>query len=509
MKTRSFKLFVCLLLVFCFCLTTLVGCSREQSEGEEVETTEAAGNNGGGEESSDVETETQINDSDELRDADFGGAQFRILARSDTNYEYLHDKNASKEISNAIYTREAEVEERFNVEILVDEKAGSYKADCELMKTYQTSVASGFNDYSLVSNHMVAQATASVNGYTANLANMSDLNMQKEWWGEQFYESCCINGKFFIAVGDIGHTLYEYMQCIIFNKDMTDTYIKNADETPVDLYQMVKDGDWTYEKLKDYTKLASTSAEEIGLLINGHATRGLPLVFEVDLLTKDESRGYPVYSFPTTPSETYVTFADDLLAFLNDTPQVVASTGIDNADCGTPKFAEKKTMFYAQQLKEVTSEKVDGMNLGILPLPKYNDDQLEYHTVMRDSVTAVSVPKNVKNEDMAGLVTEAMCMYSYQNVRPAYVETVMKGQKLDTRMGEIFDMMRAGVVVEFLTMFNASIEGTPYSLLANLHESSGATGTAGAYTTKYGEMQSKYQAGLKNIYKNAYGVTIE
>ena len=100
-------------------------------------------------------------------------------------------------------------------------------------------------------------------------------------------------------------------------------------------------------------------------------------------------------------------------------------------------------------------------------------------------------------------------MYSYQNVRPAYVETVMKGQKLDTRMGEIFDMMRAGVVVEFLTMFNASIEGTPYSLLANLHESSGATGTAGAYTTKYGEMQSKYQAGLKNIYKNAYGVTIE
>ena len=81
---KTAKMLLCLLLISAFCLSMLVGCGGtdepQESESETAKGTEV--------EDITSETESQLNTEDTLEDRDFGGADYRILTREDTDYEF-------------------------------------------------------------------------------------------------------------------------------------------------------------------------------------------------------------------------------------------------------------------------------------------------------------------------------------------------------------------------------------------------------------------------------------
>ena len=501
------KRILSLLLVSLLCLTMLVSCKPDPQPPEESDTQTS----GGGDVAPDNTVET-LNDQDTLKDYDFGGAEYKILARGSTIYEYDHENdNGVETVNNAIYLRNQEVENRFNVSIRVEEVGGDWADDVAkspFSTKYSTVVASGWSDYALASAHFAMVQRASVSGYCRDLTTLETVDMQKEWWSEQFYENCNMKGKFYVAVGDIAYTLYEYMQVVFFNETMAESVVKDAAGEPIDLYQLAADGEWTWAKLKEYTKLVqnSTDLEQYGLLVNSHSLRSFVTAFELDIAEKTTDGEYVTYSFPSTPNTITSDAIDDIVTFFNEnTPTYIKNNNNNGTDAPNlnPLFYGGNALFYTQTLGEIINlaeNMANGNTYGILPFPKYNEDQLDYHTAVRDSLSAISVPKNVQDLEMAGVVTEALCMYGYRQVRPAYLDTVVKGRYLtDDNMQGVLDTIREALAVDFTMAYNANL-GFPYSVTSNLV--GGTTGYAAWYAGRWESMGAR----LNEVYK-ALGVS--
>ena len=103
---------------------------------------------------------------------------------------------------------------------------------------------------------------------------------------------------------------------------------------------------------------------------------------------------------------------------------------------------------------------------------------------------------------MAGVITEALCAYSYQHVRPAYLNTVLGDRYMTSDdLKGMMDLIRSSFTVDF-TMAYSSCLSTPYSVLSNLVNSSSGQMFASYYEGK----QSTYAGKLADLYK-ALGVS--
>lgn len=133
---------------------------------------------------------------------------------------------------------------------------------------------------------------------------------------------------------------------------------------------------------------------------------------------------------------------------------------------------------------------------GILPFCKWDSDQLEYHTALRDSLSAVSVPTNVQDLEMAGVITEALCMYGYQIVRPEYLNNVIGNRYMtDNNLKKMMEICRESVTVDFIMVYN-SIINTPYSTMDTIV----AKGTS--YATFYAGKYGTWNKNLATIYES-------
>ena len=382
--------------------------------------------------------------------------------------------------------------------------------DSDFVSVYEQKATVGWSDVSLVSAHFAMQQLASLQGFCRDMTTLKTedgaMDMTKEWWSKPFYESCNIEGKFYVAVGDITYTMYEYMQVVFFNENLAKEYVKDAAGGQVNLYELVKDEEWTYDLYKSYIKAVPyNDIDQIrGLGTQTHAIRGYATAFEAYYTEKDESGAYTKYYFPEVAPERISTVVDSVAAFMR--PELGTTIYFNTSNWGADEnalnqmFAEGKLLFYEQMLGEVVafSKKVTDTEFafGIVPLPMWDSNQLEYHTPIRDTASAVSVPKNVQDLSMAGVIPEALCMYSYQYLRPEYLDTVLSGRYMDNPdMQYVLDLVRATFTVDFAHAYSGCL-GTPYSIMDAAVRSSEEK----EYPSTWAGSWEKYQTKLVDLY---------
>ena len=65
---------------------------------------------------------------------------------------------------------------------------------------------------------------------------------------------------------------------------------------------------------------------------------------------------------------------------------------------------------------------------GILPIPKYSEDQPEYLSFVNGATPFVMVAKTVEDPEFVGTILEAMAAYNYDKVTPKLFEVATKLQ---------------------------------------------------------------------------------
>ena len=182
---------------------------------------------------------------------DLDGYKFTIMAPWPTEWgplSYDRKEITGDTINDAIYNRNSEVEEMYNIEITTLE-AGTTGDQANQLRPL---VMAGDNSVDMVAVGYYQSAKALiVNDLLTTWNDVPYIDYEKDWWNHNITDTLNLAGKIYLLVGDINwFTMPETMVCY-FNKQVA------ADNQVGNMYEIVKNGEWTFDRL--YTTASAIS----------------------------------------------------------------------------------------------------------------------------------------------------------------------------------------------------------------------------------------------------------
>ncbi|MBQ5746442.1 MAG: hypothetical protein IIV81_00750, partial [Clostridia bacterium] len=210
-----------------------------------------------------------------------------------------------------------------------------------------------------------------------------------------------------------------------------------------------------YELVKDiYTDLdGSTDRTEGDFygMAQGHYSLG-PYLYSFDnpIVKKDED-GVPTLSLKTDKINQIVSKLYDSCF---NTQGIYYNKDVWS---GQEMFLEKRAVFTIASIGSLVNDSFRNFDdeYGVLPLPKWDENQQKYLTGVGGEHTATAVPKTVKDTEFVGIITEALAAESYKHVTPTYYEIALKTRYLrDNESKKVLDIIIDGTTYDFGYVFN-------------------------------------------------------
>lgn len=402
----------------------------------------------------------------------YNGEKFTILYWQDVErVEFEVEELTGGLIDDALYNRNATVEDRMGIDFEWIGTPGNYNNQAAFVTQVDNDVKSG-GDYDVFAGYSMSAATIALQGLSRNLMEVENINFDQPWWPSSLTELTTINDRLYFCSGDISTNMLHMMYCTLFNKTLA-TEVNTGD-----LYKLVDDGKWTIDKMAELASVAYSDvngdskadvSDQFGLALGSNihfdaffTASGLRTV------TKN-AEGTPVMADEFASEKTQdllekivnIFHENDYAAFSNTV------SGWSNAP-----FAEGRVLFIVDR-NYVTSSTTFAdttVTYGVLPVPKYDEAQEDYYTCMAFpfSIYSVSIALSDERANMAGAVLECMASESYRQVTPAVFETAMKlkysAGENDSRM---YDLIRDTIQIDLGRIFTTPLKNISYSPFRN------------------------------------------
>jgi hypothetical protein len=250
--------------------------------------------------------------------------------------------------------------------------------------------------------------------------------LSQPWWNKQSVNNFEVNGKIFMATGAITNRYVYAPYAMLFN-----TYLIHEFEMESP-YDLVDEDRWTMETftimiedthrdegngevgLEDFYGLAPASDSETAYYF---ACGGQMVAKQGDELVPvyEEKINYEILQ---DVMDMYAT--DDVLKFKN--------TYDSNAT-----FKDGRAIFHSTALCDITMLSNMNDKYGIVPMPKYDEDQENYISNANRSISTMAVfPITVRDTKTVGLITEALAAVSqYTSLDKQYDTVLLLRQALD------------------------------------------------------------------------------
>ena len=181
---------------------------------------------------------------DGLDEKDYGGRVFRIAA---TGAEVITDESARNKgnlLVDAKFDRNQAVEDRFNVKVEV-----VYSSDYVTLNDYATkTILSGSDEFDLLIGQVLETANSVSKNLYLNWYDIEHIDFSKPWWFETTSTNLSYDDKAILAISHLNHSAVSGVYCLFFNKNLAASYEMG------DLYGLVLDGKWTFDKMMELVK---------------------------------------------------------------------------------------------------------------------------------------------------------------------------------------------------------------------------------------------------------------
>lgn len=400
--------------------------------------------------------------SDGLPQMDCKGADFNILTRTVYDYEFAAESENGELVNDAVYKRNGRIEERFNVNLKTAPTPCNWGDEATAFNAnLRASILAGDGAYDLVAGYAATINNLVADEIFMNWLDLKYLDFTKPWWSERVADELSINGKCFMITGDISLALWKNMRAMFFNKKLAEDYSVG------DIYSTVSDGKWTLDKLIELTKDVYADTDADGARSDGD-TYGFLLgwdtpvdnmkeAFEIPV-TKKGDDGFPVIAIK---SERMIEAVEKINDYVHNSGSVLfpPKNIITNFISGLGLFCGT-TLGKAENMRGMTDD------FGILPYPKYNEEQETYHSTSLDEFSNFVVPIDAKNPDMTALLTEALCAESYKLVVPTFYDITLKVKGArDEESSAMIDLIRDGLTFDFGYLHSSAIDGVGHKFV--------------------------------------------
>ena len=350
-------------------------------------------------------------------------------------------------LNDAIYKRNRNMEERFNCEINVTGKETITASDI------QSEIMAGDSNYDVW--FMYDNWTLGAVEYLLPWEELPYINLDREWWNPSATEVFNLEGKTYAAAGNYSLSVLSRASGFAFNKD-----IYNKMNRSENIYDLAREGKWTIDVMYDTAKNAyidldgdSSMNENDQYGISGSWKETFWRFLsgsDVRFISKD-SNSDPVFDLQKNEAainkmlKIFDLFTEKGIYYNPQTKDVHSVQDSEEI------FADGRLLFKTVNLFDLEALRTCDIDIGILPCPKYDENQENYYAPSfgaEISVLLKTLPEERKEN--VGMLLEALAYDTNANILPEYKEVLLKTKLArDNESEEMIDIIINSISFDF------------------------------------------------------------
>ena len=378
-------------------------------------------------------------------DMDWAGEEYLVLGQNTSGNEAWYTFEIAREelgedvVGKAVWERNDAIKQKYNLIVTEELVTKSYSH-------IQQFYASNEDKYDMVMYQLEGLVPHIQSNYLLDLTAVNYIDFDHPTWNDYTNSQLTFGTAIYATSSDFNLQNKAQLSCIFYNREMArdagDGYIED----------LIAQNKWTLDK---YNELVKAYSEDTG----GNGSKG---DYEDDtfgacgdvwnFLTYAAGAGYRA-STVTDGKVEMAGAGDNILSILDK----VGAFYFDSQSCfrtEVPKpldygrsndmFMEERALFICSQVVEYDREYVDAtFELGVLPLPKYDEAQEKYYSQVNPSYSSLcALPKTAVDTDLAGFGLEVLAEYSTKTTYEAYIEQKCKLQdSFDQRMSDMYSLV--------------------------------------------------------------------
>ena len=340
-------------------------------------------------------------------------------------------------IGDKIYDRTAWLEENYGIIMGCEYLAHGG----DFVTRVREMVSTNSQDYQMVDYFAFGAQKLMGQEYFLNMSDIEYIDFEDPWWVDSAIEALSLGDYVEFAASDM----------LLLDKGATTLVYYNigmAEDLGIDdLYDLVRNKEWTIDALAEYAELAledngddTWDHNDVWGISNGDDPVHNLYIGSGNHFIKKNEDGEFYYSYRNDEETT-----DVMITILED---VMYADWFWNSwlkrDLGgdyQPKFDDGKALFSFNKAKGCLTLRDMVDDYGILPIPKYTAEQDQYYSQVsnyHDSLFAIPMSA-LGNTEIIGAAIELMSYYSYYNIYNDFFEIVI--QNRGTRDAESKEML--------------------------------------------------------------------
>jgi len=377
-----------------------------------------------------------------LPDMDFGGESVTFILRRTPDDWSADDVIAAEmngtPINDAVFTRNSQVEETYNVQIVgIDAPLGHSIYDPVI-----NSIMAGDQTFDVSASYQYDAINLMMENVLYDLHETEYIQLERDWWNPFYNESASMMGRQYYALGDISRVYKLGVRCLFFNKDLAENlHIGN-------LYDMVQEGKWDFETFFSTAELGNIDLDGNGAMddadcygIQAQSSLGIVLAMGGNLqITGKDADDYPILTVQTEANQETM---ERISSLLNTNKALIHTS--DNWLNTQNRFSAGQVLFQAEVMLLIEALRASEVDVGILPMPKYDLQQENYISFLDGWCQNVcAIPTTCTNTEKVSFVLEAMAQGSLDTLTPAFYDICLNGKYIrDEKSSDMLDIIFA------------------------------------------------------------------
>ncbi len=349
----------------------------------------------------------------------FANEEFLYVAIDWQGYPHYFyaEEESSDPMDAALYNRQRTIEEAIGVKI----SYYMYPDYFKLKDAIDQDVNMGATNIDMALIHCIDSVAAFTSGgYLYPFEELPYIDVNAPWWNKEQTDGLRLGQMTYFGVNDF---MIPCPYVIFFNKEMVE------DMGMDDPYRLVLDQKWTLDIFEEMARAATQDLNTDGAFTYDFDAYGIAAHDDSDHcsfitaadqpFTEKDEDGAITLAFNTEKTvDIFERFADMASADVFYPDRMVQSTRLT--------LDSNRLLFYLAPISEAETMRDYDVEVGILPYPKYNEEQEDYKTL--DWGGLMCVPSVISNENLTGAVIELLAFESGKEVIPAYYDKVLDGQ---------------------------------------------------------------------------------
>jgi hypothetical protein len=334
--------------------------------------------------------------------------------------EIIAEEETGEPINDAVLRRNRIIEQQFNIQLnmfAIEDEVG----------VLDRTVRAGDDSYDAVImfNNNVPRVVPQ--GNLLEINHLTYIDQTKPWW-DSAVNAMSIDNKNYLLAGDLLILDNEATNALLFNKNLLAALQLEAP------YTLVRSGAWTFEQLGEMTKAAARDLNGDGIMDHTdqwgfytyNDTLHALLVSGGGALSLKNNDDIP---YMVLTQERNLRVVEKAMDVMYDTASVlnVSALNVPNpGQAGYDSFAEGRVLFYWVRMRVVEAMRDMENDFGIIPLPKFDEAQDKYHSVVNPYTgVMLGVPKTASDPERTSIILEALSAESRYTLQPAYYDVAL------------------------------------------------------------------------------------